>query len=658
MTGSTSNAPIPRITFVPTAEEAPSPRPDGMIVVLDTAWTAGPDDRSDLVVLRPAFAAVLERHDLYKEALDRLDRWAEAAAVADLLEVEGVTYWFRMRETLWHWLHERLLWRYALAELGAVEHADVVSVPWTEGALIDVLRALGRSIEIQGGPPAADAGPGAASAPRSPSRFVPSALRRLVRRFRPRPETAAGAERRRRQSLLDERFERLSALEPPRVVVLTLPSSYQRIGATEDGVRRDPNLGSVITALGDAGVEPIVIGWDMSRSRPEDWDAVVHDERLLPAWFLGHRWSRPGDEARARAALDAVLVHLDGLAAVPLVVDGVDLAPSLVGALRTSLERTIRGDVHELARVERLIQELAPAAILLTQEGHRTPWLLAGARGGLRTFAVQHGVLYASHPGYADRRHPALILPTCTFVFGEYERDVLVHGAYHPEEVVVSGSPRLDLDAMAAVLPSREAERAAVRAELGVTDSDQMLVVSTVHTPFVRRSHLAHMLEVCLGGPLPGVHVVFKQHPGERDEGPYRELLEGLARAGGYEPPPIAVVKDIDLYRLLRAADAHLGLNSTVLTDAVATGTCNLIAMVEAHGDLLGYVAAGVAQPIHDFAELRAALRDPRPPEPAARRAFLDEHFRPGDASDRIAATIASALRGGTPAIAVAVGAP
>ena len=69
-----------------------------------------------------------------------------------------------------------------------------------------------------------------------------------------------------------------------------------------------------------------------------------------------------------------------------------------------------------------------------------------------------------------------------------------------------------------------------------MADRDRMLVVSTVHTPFVRRSHLAHMLEACLGGPLPGIHVVIKQHPGERDEGPYRDLLHGLARAGGYAP--------------------------------------------------------------------------------------------------------------------------
>jgi hypothetical protein len=172
-----------------------------------------------------------------------------------------------------------------------------------------------------------------------------------------------------------------------------------------------------------------------------------------------------------------------------------------------------------------------------------------------------------------------------------------------------------------------------------------MLVVSTVNLEFVRRSHLVHMIERVLGGPLPGIHVVFKQHPGERDDGPYRALLTGLARAGGYRPPPMTVVRDIDLYRLLRSADAHLGLHSTVLTDAVAAGTPNLIAIVEGHADLIGYVSAGVARPVSDVEGVRAAMSEPTLPDSAARRAFLDDQFRPGDASARIVDAIRHRLR-------------
>jgi hypothetical protein len=636
------------LRFVPNADDAPAPGPGDLTLVLDTAWTPNAGARPDVVSLRSYIAAVLERHDLFAESLAVIDHWAEATAIADVLALEGVTYWYRMRESTWHWVHERLLWRHVLAAIDpAGSHRDV-AVPWNEEALIDVVRGLGLAVQV-GAPPAPDpAGPPVRAKPsvraRSPGRAIRSRLRRFYRRFRPRPARATELEPGLRERLLDERFERLSRFAAPRVVVLTLPNAYQRIGSAEDGPRRDPNLGTVIAALEAAGQEPIVVGWGMDRTSPAHWEIVERDDRLLPAYYVQFRWFRPEDNERASGVVADVAAALDALPHIPLDLDGLDLAPAVLDAIRGAAERLIRSDVHELARVQRFLEAVRPSAIVLTHEGRRTPWLIAGARTNVPSFAVQHGVLYPAHPGYADRRHPALLLPTSTFVFGDYERRVLLGGAYQPDEVFVSGSPRVDLDAATSVADPA-GERAAVRRELGVAEGDRMLVISTLFLPFVRRSHLVHMLAVLLDGPLPGVHLVFKLHPGELDEGPYRELVTGLARAGGYEPPPITMVREIDLYRLLRAADAHLGQQSTVLTDAVMANTCNLIAMVQASADILGYVPAGVARPVHDMADLREALRDPQPPDPDARRAFLDDHFRSGDASARITATIAAVVR-------------
>ena len=123
-----------------------------------------------------------------------------------------------------------------------------------------------------------------------------------------------------------------------------------------------------------------------------------------------------------------------------------------------------------------------------------------------------------------------------------------------------------------------------------------------------------------------------KLHPSEKDEGPYRAIIEGLAAAGGFAPPPVTVVQTIDLYRLLAAADAHLGIHSTLLTEAVATGTPNLLATGLAGADLLGYVDAGVAVPVRTGADMLAVLD--RPPgevlRDADREAFLKLTSSPG----------------------------
>jgi hypothetical protein len=641
----------PSIHFVPSIEAArATPEPD-LALVLDSAWTPQPRDPGRFVSLRPAVADVVERRDLFEEALELVDRWAESSRAADLLLVEGVSYWFRMRESLWHWTHERLLWQFVIDRIALDPPDSPIDVPAAERALADVLRSRGRMVVVgdEGGPVAPGSAPG-----RPASRWVPASARQAFRRIRPRPEPPAAAAARRMSALLEERRERLLGRPGPKVIVVTLPSSYQRIGGP-DAQRQDPNLGPVISALAKDGFEPIVIGWGMGRGRPEDEELVASDERLLPSWFMQSSWARAEDEARATAAVEAALEAARGMSTTHLELNGHEMTADFLSVLGAELGRVVRADVLELARVERLIQASQPVAIVMSQEGHRTGWLIAGARANVPTFAVQHGVLYRTHPGYPAGRHPAQVLATCTFVYGAFDRRVLLSGAYRESQVEVSGSPRLELDqvleAGAADPPDSgpdpgagEAERAAVRSELGVADGDRLLVVSSVNLPFVRRAHQVHMIERTLGGPLPRVHLVFKQHPGERDEGPYRELMAGLAAAGGYAAPPISVIRDVDLYRLLRASDAHLGLHSTVLTDAVAAGVSNLVALVDGHQDLLGYVPAGVARPVTRPADVLLALDSPAPIDLLARRAFLDDHFEPGSASRRIVTGIRARL--------------
>ena len=285
----------------------------------------------------------------------------------------------------------------------------------------------------------------------------------------------------------------------------------------------------------------------------------------------------------------------DRLAAAPspaLRVGRTDLGPALRAEVQRLAAASAAAHQRLRPRVEALLAELRPAAVLMTHEGLRTTWLLAASRHEIPTFAVQHGVIYPTHPGYRHRRQPGLALPTKTFVYGPFERRTLLDvGGYEPDEVAVSGSPRVDLDRETRGVHepddgSAAADRRLVRGDLGVADDDRLLVVSTLFHPFIRWSHLTNMLERLLGGPSPGVRVVFKLHPGDR-EGPWGCSWASPARRRSLSD---SVILDIDLYRLLRAADAHLGMHSTVLTDAVVVGTPNLIATVDAHTDLLGYI--------------------------------------------------------------------
>ena len=199
-----------------------------------------------------------------------------------------------------------------------------------------------------------------------------------------------------------------------------------------------------------------------------------------------------------------------------------------------------------------------------------------------------------------------------TYVFGDWERRMLTDvSVYRSDEVRVSGSPRLDLVAPVSSAepgPATEDDRASVRAELGI-EPHRLVIIPGTLVPLIVASTIRSPWPPSWTGRSPGVHLVVKLHPGEPDEGPLSggdrrsRTLTRLRAASRHE-----IVQSVDLYRLLRAADAHVGAQLTVLTEAVATGTLNLLADTVSAADLLGYVDAGVAIPIRDGGDLLAAL--------------------------------------------------
>jgi hypothetical protein len=641
-----------RLVFVSSAQDAPSRASDVDVVALDTAWTPGPGDPTHVIPLRTAVGPVLARIDLFADALTRLEAWEDAAGLADRMMADGVSWWYRQRPFIWYLLHEHRLWLAILDELGA-RRVEAIEIRADEPVLADVASRLmattGGRVDSTVPPPVPpDAPAPRAEPPPNTQRSLVARIERRIRRglvshgpshlrpaerpdSRPRPDEG-------RLAVLDDRADRLMGDAGKSVLVLSHPRVFQVVVAGDRPRLMDPQLAPVMMRLTAEGVPIIHVALELDLRQDDDWARIEADDRLLPDSYIRRRWGREG--TAEPPPLPAVLERLEEVRAVPLDVDDVDLAPPLLDRLAHVSDAWLTNQLRLARRAGRMFADLRPAALFLNHEGIRTPWL-AGARAvGVPIHAVQHGIIYPTHPVYRHERHPGLIYPDRTYVYGPFEREVLLDwGHYRPAEVQVSGSPRLDVvdvDAGA----RRDAIRDEVRRELGVADGHRLIVLSTANHVLAWRFHIADAMARVLDGPMPDVHVVIKLHPGEKDEGPYRSLIEGLARAGGYPAPPLTIIHDIDLFRLLQAADAHLGFHSTVLTDAVAAGTPNLIAAGHATADLLGYVEAGVATQVQDADQLRAAIADPPSPDPAVRRAFLERHFRAGDASARIAAGI------------------
>ena len=238
----------------------------------------------------------------------------------------------------------------------------------------------------------------------------------------------------------------------------------------------DPLVGPVIEHLRATGDRPVVIGMGLDHRDPAHAATIAADDDLLPASLLMTEWpprairTRRYRGGRHPPSLDVRQVRRRR-------------CRSQRAAPGTEIERLLRTvvatSIRQVPRVGRLLASLRPRAIVLTHEGIRTPWIIAARRAGIPVHAIQHGVLYPTHPGYRHPRSPAWPLPDTTFVFGRYERAVLLDvGGYLEEEVEVSGSPRVvDL------LPVLAEDDARIRAELGVREGDRLVLVSTIFRP-------------------------------------------------------------------------------------------------------------------------------------------------------------------------------
>ena len=635
-----TQAPFRRIVLDGGPDTAWAPADGTLRVVLDTARIGEPGEVATVNV-REVIGPLLERADLFEESFQLLDAWAEALDLAGRMTVDGISWWYRRRLSTWLWVAACLHWAAILDSLveryGAV---DEVEVRAADPILLEVATAFAAAHEIRAVLPAPP-----------PERAVTSAERRslvaqLLWRLGQHPDQRRSRTLARRHAVLANRLEALRKAGDRRILVLTNPAVHQTV-ASATGVpsRVDPFLGPVVDRLRRGRTAPIAIALHSDPRDDDLWPILEADTMCLPDAILGRKFAEPADAELGRVATETIERALASVPDSPLRIRGIDLAPILLGQLRQFARQSVPGRVRIAARGARLIRHLGADAVVLINEYGQTEWVAAGHAAGVPVLAVQHGVILPTHVGYRNRRHPARPLPTRTLVFGPYEARVLVEaGGYEPGEVEVVGAPRLDRDHLArpeaAGATEAAARRASIRRLLEVREGDRMVVLSTTHEPIHRRLYWPHVLGKLFDGPQPDAHFVFKLHPAEKDDGGYRRLLEGLARSGGFPPPRMSVVRDIDLYELLRAADAHLGLYSTVLSDAVAAGTPNLIAATQARVDLMGYIAGGVARPVHDAAALRAALAELEPPEPDARRAFLDDHFLPGDASERIVAAI------------------
>ena len=398
-------------------------------------------------------------------------------------------------------------------------------------------------------------------------------------------------------------------------------AAFWREHASETGGPRayEHYFDRLIPAMGDEGaLVPFVLAVGPRAAfrrrglgaRLSDWlrlhgpgDGYVHADR----YFRGPvaRAAREGDalarriwsELHGRPAVREAFAHRG--------VSFADLSePDLAATVLLQLPWAIRS-YEEMAAA---LQAVRPAVVCLYAEssGWGRAALAACRAARVPTVAVQHGIVYPHYYSYVhDADEGACPRPDRTAVFGEATRRLLMQmGHYTPEELVVTGSPKLDQLREAA----RTWDAGVLRAQLGVPAGDALVVVASRFRG-IRRTHqsigsaFASLLAAVDG---LGATCLVKPHPAEGGEDYARVIAETGARRTRVLPA------GADLLRLLHAADTVVTVESLAAVEAIVldkpllvlNAPTNLRALVEAG------VALGVGVGEDPTAALRRALAD------------------------------------------------
>jgi glycosyltransferase involved in cell wall biosynthesis len=295
-------------------------------------------------------------------------------------------------------------------------------------------------------------------------------------------------------------------------------------------------------------------------------------------------------------------------------------AADVASVLLEQLPWAIRS--HEETR--EALQALRPDVLVLYAEssGWGRVAVAAARAAGVRSVAMQHGLLYPRYYSYLHRGDEAdAPRPDRTALFGEAARRFLVaEGGYAPDSLSVTGSPRFD----ALVAQARGRDREALRAGLGVLPDEKLVLVASRYRG-IRETHpalgaafarLAAAIEAD-----PRLRGLVKPHPAE-SPAPYLRDLGGRSRTA-------LAAADADLVALMAAADVLVTVESLSAIEALVLGLPVVVLQHPTH--LRALVEAGVAVGVASGADpgpaLERVLYDPatRAGLDAARARYVDD---------------------------------
>jgi hypothetical protein len=315
---------------------------------------------------------------------------------------------------------------------------------------------------------------------------------------------------------------------------------------------------------------------------------------------------------------------------------GIDLWPMLAPRLRRIFLRQFPFTFAETAVAATILRRYRIKTIVTASHAHYAGRLYCevGAALGVPSLSLQHGV--AGVPTIYAPVHS-----TKMAVWGELPRLWLIANGADPDQLVVTGQPRLD----ALLSPGPPLTRTEVLSRLGLDPSRPIWTVAPDPEPREVRHAMTEMID-SIASEFPVPQVIVRPHPDD-DDSHYAGRLASWIGEGR-----IALGIELDAASLLAASDLVFVGQSTLGLEAMVLGRPVVVLDPCRSFEFVPYVREGAAPVVHEAAELVPVITGLLGPDRIrfedGRKSFVERYASAADgrSTDRVVDLIGTMARG------------
>ena len=261
----------------------------------------------------------------------------------------------------------------------------------------------------------------------------------------------------------------------------------------------------------------------------------------------------------------------------------------LLGFVMKDLRKSYLSYLYELLMAEKTIKKLKIKKCLVVGEGDRGRcFIAAGNKLNIDTYAVQHGIINETSSTYIiNSKYKELLVPRNTFVWGEKYKELLIShtNVYNKENVNVVGQVRTD-DLVQNGYLKKSKKNGTLRILYATQYFRDLLEPATL------------MLFNALNLMKEDYELIIKLHPVDLNFEFYEEMVEK------FHIKNCKIIKDGDLYELIKWSDLVVSVHSTVVVEAALMDKPSICMLLPKYNDAGGFVKEGVSFGVKDEHEL------------------------------------------------------